>query len=338
MSHPVTRRRALALGAAAGVSALSAMTAVGLKPAVAGEAVGTLTLYGAPIGVSLPLAHVVDRNALQPAVANTGLTIWRSPDEMRAGVAAGWIEVTTSPAPAAANLYNRGTGMRLAAVLTTGMLYLMTAEEGITRIEDLTGKKVLVPFRGDMPDRVFQLLLEEAGMTADDIGIEYVATPREAAQLLVAGQAPAAVLQEPAATMAMMRGMSQSVRVHRAVNLQTAFGAATGRGTDIPMAVLIVRDSIRERVPDLPALLVSQLKHSTGWVNNNAASAARLGEDYMGLRAPVLERSIPHMNLSVRTPSEIRDHLEFFYGMLARQSPRLLGGRLPDSGFYLDVG
>ena len=338
MSHGITRRTTFALGAAAGVSALIPGGRGGLRPARAEAATDTLTLYGAPIGVSLPLAHLVDGNALRPAVGNTGLTIWRSPDEMRAGVAAGRIEITTSPAPAAANLYNRGTGMRLAAVLTTGMLYLMTTDETITRIEDLAGKKVLVPFRGDMPDRVFQLLLESAGMTVRDVAIDYVATPREAAQLLVAGQAPAAILQEPAATMAMMRGLSQSVRVRRAINLQTAFGEATGRGADIPMAVLIVRDSIRERVPGLPARLVGALKRSTRWVNNNPASAAQLGEDYMGLRAPVLERSIPHMNLSVRTPAEARSHLEFFYGMLARRSARLLGGRLPDSGFYLDVG
>lgn len=333
MDHAIRRRSLLA-----GLSGLALTTSLGLRPRPAQAAIERLTLYGAPIGVSIPLAQVVDRNALSPLVQNAGLQIWRSPDEMRAGVAAGDIELTTSPAPTAANLYNRGTGMRLAAVLTTGMLYLMTTEDGITSIPDLAGKRVLVPFRGDMPDRVFQVLLAAHGLSPDDVGIEYVATPLEAAQLLLAGRAPAAVLQEPAATASVMRGIANAINVRRAIDFQQAFAAATGRGADIPMAVLIVRDSLRARAEGLPQRLFTEIRDATAWVNNNPASAAQLGEDYMGLRKPVLERSIPFMNLSVRSPAEARAHLEFFYGLLAMDSAALLGGRLPDDGFYLDVG
>ena len=333
MFHTLSRRSLLA-----GMSALGAGLGAGLLPGSAGAAVDRLTLYGAPIGVSIPLAHVVDRNALSPDIGNAGLHIWRSPDEMRAGVAAGDIELTTSPAPTAANLYNRSTGMRLAAVLTTGMLYLMTTDDGITGIEDLAGRSVLVPFRGDMPDRVFRLLLAARGMSLDDVDVTYTATPIEAAQLLLAGRAPAAVLQEPAATVSVMRGLAAAVGVRRAVDFQAEFAAATGRGPDIPMAVLIIRDSLRARAEALPQRLFAELRRSTDWVNRNPTSAARLGEDYLGLRGPILERAIPFMNLSVRSPAEARDHLAFFYGLLAAESADLLGGHLPDDGFYLDVG
>ena len=333
MDHAIRRRSLLA-----GLSGLALTTSLGLRLRPAQAAIERLMLYGAPIGVSIPVAQVVDRNALNPLVENAGLQIWRSPDEMRAGVAAGDIELTTSPAPTAANLYNRGTGMRLAAVLTTGMLYLMTTEDGITSIPDLAGKRVLVPFRGDMPDRVFQVLLAAHGLSPDDVGIEYVATPLEAAQLLLAGRAPAAVLQEPAATASVMRGIANAINVRRAIDFQREFGIATGRSADIPMAVLIIRDSLRARSEGLAQRLFTEIRDATAWVNNNPASAAQLGEDYMGLRKPILERSIPFMNLSVRSPAEARAHLKFFYGLLARDSAALLGGRLPDDGFYLDVG
>lgn len=322
----------------AGLSTLALTAGAGLWSRAGHAAIDRLTLYGAPIGVSIPVAHVVDRNALAPIVGNAGLHIWRSPDEMRAGVAAGTIEVTTSPAPTAANLYNRGTGMRLAAVLTTGMLYLMTTDAGIAAIPDLAGRRVLVPFRGDMPDRVFQVLLRAHGMTLDDVRVDYVATPLEAAQLLLAGRAPAAVLQEPAATASIMRGMANAMGVRRAIDFQQEFAGATGRGADIPMAVLIIRDSLRERAEGLPQRLFAEMRNATDWVNNNPASAAQLGEDYMGLRKPVLERSIPFMNLTVRSPAEARDHLEFFYQLLSEDSAALIGGGLPDDGFYLDVG
>ena len=333
MTHTIRRRPLLA-----GLSTLALTAGTGLRASTGNAAIDRLTLYGAPIGVSIPVAQIVDRNALSPIVDNAGLHIWRSPDEMRAGVAAGDIELTTSPAPTAANLYNRGTGMRLAGVLTTGMLYLMTTDDGIGAIDDLAGRRVLVPFRGDMPDRVLQVLLAARGLSLADIDVEYVATPLEAAQLLLAGRAPAAVLQEPAATASIMRGMANAVGVRRAIDFQQEFAAATGRGADIPMAVLIVRDSLRSRAEDLPQRLFAEVRSATEWVNNNPASAAQLGEDYLGLRKPVLERSIPYMNLSVRSPAAVRDHLEFFYGLLASESAALLGGRLPDDGFYLDVG
>ena len=320
-----------------GLGSLGALAALG-SPRLAWAGLDRLTLHGAPIGVSLPLAHLVDSGGLSAVVGRTGLDIWRSPDEMRAGVAAGQIALTTSPAPTAANLYNRGTGMRLAAVLTTGMLYLMTTDDRIARIEDLAGKPVLVPFRGDMPDRVFQLLLAHAGMSLDDVDVTYTATPIEAAQLLLAGRAPAAVLQEPAATAAIMRGIRGGVDVHRAVDFQAAYADATGGPPDIPMAVLILRDTLLAEAPELPVRLVEALRRSTAWVVNNPASAARLGEDYMGLRAPILERAIPYMNLSVRSPAEARRSLADFYERLAAGNADLLGGRLPDDGFYLNLG
>ena len=327
MSFAITRRSAL--GGLAATAVLS-----GLPSRVLAQ---SLRLFGAPIGVSVPLAHLVDRNGLAPLADNATLTIWRSPDEMRAGVVSGEIELTTSPAPTAANLYNRGTGMRLAGVLTTGMLYLMTTRDGLDDLTGLAGQRVLVPFRGDMPDRVFQVLLRARGMSLGDVDVQYAATPLEAAQLLLAGQAEFAVLQEPAATASIMRGIAQSLPVVRALDFQELYAATSGDGLDIPMAVLILRDSLRDRFPDLPNRLVAELRSSTEWVRNSPASAARLGEDYLGLRQPILERSIPFMNLSVRTPAQARGALERLYGELAGDSAALIGGGLPDDGFYLDI-
>ena len=331
MPFAITRRSVLG-GLAAGATVSAALSGIPSRAFAQ-----SLQLFGAPIGVSLPLAHLVDRNGLAPLADNATLTIWRSPDEMRAGVVSGEIELTTSPAPTAANLYNRGTGMRLAGVLTTGMLYLMTTRDGLDDLSGLAGQRVLVPFRGDMPDRVFQLLLRAQGMSLDDLDVQYTATPIEAAQLLLAGQAEFAVLQEPAATASIMRGLAQSVPVVRALDFQELYAETSGAALDIPMAVLILQDGLRQRLPDLPNRLVSELRDSTAWVTNNPASAAWLGEDYLGLRQPVLERAIPFMNLSVRTPAQARPSLERLYATLAEESAALLGGRLPDDDFYLDL-
>ncbi len=336
MSDHLHRRRSVLMGLTS-VMTMAAIQQWGQPARSQSSSLSSLVLYGAPIGVSLPLARIADQNTLQPVAHDIEFQMWRSPDEMRAGVASGQIEITTSPAPTAANLYNRGTGMRLVGVLTTGMLYLITTDPNLRTLADLAGQSILVPFRGDMPDRVLQLLLQSQAMTPNDVQLNYTATPIEAAQLLLAGRSPAAVMQEPAATAAMVQGAANRLTVLRALDLQAEFATATGRGPDIPMAVLLLQDSLRTQYEDLPAVLLKAVREATDWVNANPAPAATLGETHLDLKQAILERSIPYMNLKVRSAQQVREHLEFFYSALATESMDLLGGALPDDGFYLDV-
>ncbi len=297
-----------------------------------------LTFYGAPLTLSLPLIHVVDRDGVSPVLSGLRFRKWSSPDELRAGIASGAAAVSTAPTATAANLYNRGLGMRLLCVITSGMFYVMTTDPAIAGLADLAGRRVLVPFRGDLPDTVFSLVMRHQGLTPADIEIEYTASLIEAAQLMLAGRAPAAVLMEPAATMAQMRGLSEGIGVTRAIDLQALYGDATGGAADIPQAGIVLRDGLRDRQPDLAPRLLESLRGSTRWVRSNPASAGRLGADYLEMPKPILERAIATSNLSVRSAAEARPSLETFFNLLTETDPALIGGKLPDDGFYLETG
>ena len=213
----------------------------------------------------------------------------------------------------------------------------MSSDPKIERFEDLAGRRVLVPFRGDMPDRVFSLLMRAHGMTTGDIEVEYTSTPIEAAQLLLAGRASVAILQEPAASAAMIKGAKSGVAVRRALDMQALYGAATSGAPDIPQAVLVVRDSLRARASEFAGQLLKQIRASTNWVVANPSKAAELGAAHMGMPKPVLERAIPTSNLNVRSAGEARAALEGLYGLIAAENAAPIGGRMPDDGFYLDV-
>lgn len=97
--------------------------------------------------------------ALADLAREVSLTVWRSPDELRAGLTSGAIDLSIVPTQAAANLYNRGMGLRLVNVMTNGLLYLMASEGAVSGLADLAGKRIAVPFPNDTPDFVVRALL-----------------------------------------------------------------------------------------------------------------------------------------------------------------------------------
>src|SRR5690554_3007366 len=188
----ITRRTLLATAAAGGLM-LSAPGILRAAPAA------RLALYGPPAGPTVTLAYAVATGALAGLASDISLTVWRTPDELRAGLTSGAIDLSVVPAQVAANLYNRGMGLRLVNVMTNGLLYVIAREGSVGGLSELAGKSLAVPFPNDTPDFVMRALLAEAGLT-DSVTLTAPATPMEAAQLLLSGRIDAAVLSEPVAT------------------------------------------------------------------------------------------------------------------------------------------
>src|SRR5690606_13141786 len=120
-----------------------------------------LVLAGPYSAVSNPLVHMVDSGALADLAEQVEFVSWRDPDQLRLMALDGQADVLAMPVNVAANLYNRGASLRLLNVSTWGLLWMVSREPGLTRIEDFKGREVAMPFRGDMPDVLFGLRSEE---------------------------------------------------------------------------------------------------------------------------------------------------------------------------------
>lgn len=313
----------------------AALALLPLRPVRAAGA-GELIIHGPPGTSSVPLAHLVDSGRLAAQAPGARFRVYASPDELRAGFASGQWSVAQAPSYVAANMYNRGLKVRLVNVMTSGQLYVMSRDPAIRRFDDLKGRTVGQFFRNDMPDLVFQYIARKRGLDpARDMTVHYGATPMEAAQLLLAGKVEAAVLSEPAATSARVMGLQAGIAIHRAIDLQAAWAEATGQGPVLAQAGLVVAAELAERRPELVQALQDGCRSSADWVRANPASAARMAEDYMGLKAQAIEQAIPHSNLGAPSAREARPDLERLFRALAELSPAILGGKLPDDGFYL---
>ncbi|MGQ9515708.1 MAG: twin-arginine translocation signal domain-containing protein, partial [Anaerolineae bacterium] len=169
------------VGLAAG-GALLAGSGLSLLPSCsARKGLGTLSIQAPASPPSIALAKLVHDGAFAGLVDSAEFLLWKTADEMRARITSGQAQISGLPVNAAATLYNKGMGMQLANVYIWGILYLVSADERIKRWEDLRGQEVLIPFQGDLPDLITQLLLGYRGMAlGTDISPRYVTAAPEA--------------------------------------------------------------------------------------------------------------------------------------------------------------
>lgn len=331
MIHPTAGpdRRSV-LGALAGVLVLA-----GARPLRAAP-VDRLTVWGMPASPSVVLARAVASGALAAYAGAVDFKIWKTADQMRAGVVSGDMALFAAPSYAAANLFNRGGGVRLVNVLTWGLLYVLTARgASVGRLEDLAGKTVLLAARNDAPDLLTRLVLGWAGLDPDkDVTLLYAGTSAEAVPLFLAGKADIAILPEPAATAAEKRAARDGLEIRRAIDVTEAYAAHTGRPAGIPQAGLCVTESFLAAHPDVVAGLHAACLDAGAWVAAHAAEAGALGAEPLGLPAAVIEASLPRFRLAVRSAAEARADLELYFRNLMTLSPGIVGGRLPDAAFY----
>ena len=303
-----------------------------------------LTLAGPPASVSNPLIHMVDSGALADVAERVEFVLWRDPDQLRVMALDGRADVLAMPTNVAANLHNRGAKLQLLNVSTWGVLWLVSRDPTLKSLADLRGKELAVPFRGDMPDIVFQLLAEQQGVDLrKDVQLRYVASPIDAMQLLVMRRVDHALLAEPAVSMALRKTGSFPLSViapelHRSVDLQQEWGRVFARAARIPQAGIAVMGVLRER-PDVVARIEAEYARSLAWCRDHAEAcgqgvAARIDM----LSAEAVADSIAVSQMDAVPAHAARAELEFMFGQLMKKSPALIGGKLPDDGFYGGAG
>jgi len=327
-----SRRGLLRAGAALAGCALLSLPP---RPARA-AALDALTLWGPPAGPSIILTHAMSTGALAGIISEPSFRRWMNPDEMRAGLTAGRAQALILPTQVAANLYNRGLGLHLVNTMTDGLLYVVARDPALNTLEALKGRTVLVPFRNDTPDLLFNRLLRAAGLEAGrDLDLYTAGSPIEAMQLFLAGRAQAALLPEPAASAAITRGRMFGQEPKRVIDIQKLWGELTGRPPVLPQAGLAVTTAFREAHGAIIDPLHDILVRATADVIADPASAAENAAPLVDMPADILAESIPHSNFVCTRARDARPALEEMYAALAEDDPALIGGKLPDAGFYL---
>lgn len=295
----------------------------------------TLGFAGPPAPPTLYLAHMQTQPEITAMADTVEFQQWRSPDMLIAMMTNGQVQVAATPSNTAAILYNKGAKIQLLDITTWGVLHLLTRREDIAGLPDLRGKSVLSFFRGGMPDIVTRFLAAQQGLDIDaDVDMSYASTPMEGLQMFLAGHADTIILPEPAVTAAIIRSEMVGQPLN-SISLQDVWTEVTGRSR-MPQAGTLVQSEWAAENPEKLAQIKASIASSIDWMNTEKDAAAVLGAEAFGLPMPIVRKALDKVHMERVSAAEAREELEFFFNALSSLSPKLIGGQLPDDGFYLD--
>lgn len=325
-----------------GAALAAAVSLPGLARANSGK-LPRLVLAGPYAAVSNPFYRMIETGALRDVADVVEMKPWKDPDQLRALALdpKAPAHFVAMPSNVAANLYNRGVRLKLINVSTWGVLYMVSREAGLKTLADFKGKEIVMPFRADMPDIVFQTLARQQGLDpAKDFKLRYVSSPLDAMQLLISRRADHALLAEPAASVALRKTKSFPVSViapelHRSVDLQAEWGRVLQRKPRIPQAGIVALGGVLDR-PDLIQKVQQAYARALQWCEQQPDACGQLVASQVDMLTPEgVADSVRVDNTAFVTAADARAELEFFFGLLHQHQPGLVGGKLPDAGFYL---
>ena len=240
----------------------------------------------------------------------------------------GEIDMAAIPSNLAATLYNNTNGaIRVVAVNTLGLTYIVETGDTIGSVQDLRGKTIAAAGKGTPPEITLRHILTQNGLDPDqDVTMEFRNEPAEVVAWLKQNGG-VAMLPQPFVTTA----MDNVEGLREALDLTAEWDKLDSSGTLI-IGVFAARADFLER-KDAAAVL-RDYRASVGWVNENPAAAAPIVEKLGIAPSGVAERAIPKCRLTFVEGAEMREMLEAYLAVLFANAPETVGGAMPGDDFY----
>lgn len=275
------------------------------------------------------MAKLMKDTADENATLNYKFAVETDASVVTAGLINGNIDIAALPTNAASVVYNKTEGgVKVLALNTLGVLYVVENGNTITSISDLEGKTIYAPAQN--PAFVMEYVAKLAGVNVT-IDTTY-AQPAALMQFVAASpEGTIAVLPEPVLSVA----KSKNANLNTALDL-TAEWSAKATDSQLVQGCIVVRTEFLENHPKEVAEFLEAYEASVNYVNTNAAETAALVvelEIYAGAAA-VAEKAIPKCNIKFVGGEEMRAALSGFLAAMESVNPTSIGGKLPADDFY----
>lgn len=259
-------------------------------------------------------------------------TLTGTSDEIVAGLVSGSLDIAAVPCNLAAVLNARTEGqVKVAAVNTLGVLYILDSGDSIASIADLKGKTLYTTGKGTTPDYVLRYLLTENGLDPDkDLQIEFKSEATEVASMFGAGDEIIALLPQPYVTI--VTAKNPEVRI--ALDMTQEWEKVNPE-TGLITGCVVVRDEYANENADKVKSFFEVYQDSVKAVNEYPAAAAALIEKYgIIAKAAIAQKAIPMCNITLITGDEMQKLVEGYLTVLFAAEPKSVGGKMPDAAFY----
>lgn len=282
---------------------------------------------------SMGLVQLMEKAEKGEAKNNYTFTMAGSADEITPKLLKGELDMAAVPANLASVLYNNTEGkIKILAVNTLGVVYIVEKGNNIQSFEDLKGKTIYATGKGSTPEYTLRYLLSENGIDPDkDVTFEWKSEPAEVVALFSEMENGVAMMPQPYVTVA----QTQLEDLRIAINLSEEWDALDN-GSDLITGVMIVRKDFAEKYPEQIAAFLDEYEESIDFVNTNIPEAAKLIDKYGIVKAPVAEKAIPYCNIHFIKGREMKTSMQGYLNVLFEQNPKSIGGKLPADDFYFE--
>lgn len=284
-------------------------------------------------------AKLIDDNENGTTANDYQVTLASAPDEVVGKVVSGEIDIAAVPTNLAATLYNKTEGgVKMVALNTLGVLYLLENGDTIQSPEDLHGQTIYATGQGATPEYVLNYILNGYGLLDSANGeparVEWMAEHAELAAALAAGDVKLGLLPEPNVTAVLMK--NSDVRVAMDMTKEwDKLNEESGATSQLTMGCVIVRNDFLEENQEAFDIFMEEYKASIDYATSNVSDTAALVEkEGIMASAAAAEKAIPSCNIVFIDGQEMKDAAEGFFQVLFEANPKSVGGKLPDESFY----
>ena len=280
-----------------------------------------LNIRGLQVPPSIVLARAAQDRRLTDCF-NVTFEVWPNTEKMHADIASNLVDLCILPTNLSGSLYNEGLPLRLLCINVWGLLHVMSAERTETGWRSLAGGTVAIPLKGNMPDTIFSVLINQNGI---ECVVRYCDTYGQAAAALLSKEVQFAVLPEPFASESELKG------AYRALDLQEAWAGLNSGVPRYPQAGAVILGSTTAATVEL---VVEVLEDALEWLVGSADEAGVVGTSLLGIDASIITASVNATRWQSLRASAARSELERFYKILLTNNPQVLSLGLPDENFY----
>ncbi|MCI1945670.1 ABC transporter substrate-binding protein [Clostridium luticellarii] len=261
------------------------------------------------------------------------ITLYDSPDQITSKLINGELDGAAVPSNLASILYNKTKGqVKLVAINTLGVLYIVENGSTVKSIGDLKGKTLYSSNKGSTPEFILNYILRKNGLEpGKDVIVDYKMNHSDLAAAVASKKVDLAVLPEPFVTTTRMKDKNLQVPI----DLTKEWDKASDGQSKLAMGTIVFRKSfIDKRSKDLDNFL-DKYRDSVDFVNSNKTEAGKLMEKYSIIpKAKVAEMAIPGSNIVFINAKDGKQVLQKFYKVLYDSDPKSVGGKMPDENFY----
>ena len=282
-----------------------------------------------PTGVGM--AQLMDKSMNGKSKNSYSFTVASSPDEIVPKVVTGEIDIAAVPTNVASTLWTKTEGnVKMLAVNTLGVLYMLETGDSINSVADLKGKTIYTSGQGANPEYILRYILSENGIDPDkDVTIEFVGTNDELTAVLVSGTAQVAMVPEPSATAA----LSKLDTLRRALDMSDEWDKVSDTSS-LMMGCIIARADFIDENPEAVAGFLEEYRESVECCTNVDEVADYCVEQGIIPSIDIAKAAIPNCNIVYVDGAEMKERISGYFGVLFDSNPASIGGALPDDSFY----